>query len=314
MYPVLFSLGPLSISSFGFFLTIAFLFSIFTLWKLSKAYDINEGKILDLAILAFIGGIIGARIYFIIFNWEAFGSFSKVILLNRYPGLSFWGGLLGGIIALRFFTLKLKINYWQVLDFASVGFLIGLFFAGMGCFLGGCSYGIISELPIAAPVVGLIGKRFPISLAESLVFLIIFFYLWGQIIKFHFAGKIASLFLILLGLTKFISEFYHGDIRYIIPYTQISFGHLWSLLLSISGLVIFYRQGKRKIGSDIKEFFRFFSSGKKRKMILLQLRKNCYNFKIDWKIRVNELFVFLGSMPKRLKRRFNVKSTPKEFN
>src|SRR3989304_7271997 len=108
MFPVLLKVVPVSVSSFGFFLSLGFLSAVFIAWRLAKVYDLKEGKILDLCLLTFFGGLIFARVYFAILNWDLFGDLGKVILLNRYPGLSFWGGFFGGVLTLKLFTLRLK--------------------------------------------------------------------------------------------------------------------------------------------------------------------------------------------------------------
>src|SRR3989344_3155359 len=68
MLPVLFSLGPLAISSFGLFLALSFLYSTFLVWRLSRAWDLDEEKVLDFCLLIFLGGLIGARILYALFN------------------------------------------------------------------------------------------------------------------------------------------------------------------------------------------------------------------------------------------------------
>lgn len=297
MYPILFSIGSLTVTSFGLFLSLAFFAAVFVVWRLGKTYDLNENKILDLIILTFLGGLIGARVYFVFFNWGLFGDLSKTILINRYPGLSFWGGLVGGILVLKFFTARFKINFWQVADFAAVGYLIGIVFGDIGCFLSGCSYGVVSSLPIATPVVGLLGKRFPIALLESVILLIIFFYLWGLAVKFHFAGKIAAYFLVLLGLVKFFSEFGRGD--------SIHYGYVYSLLLIIFGVFIFYQRSKRSIVTDLKILGLVVLSAKKRQITLLHFQKNWYNHKVDLKIKIGKAVAVL--------RRLNVRLTPKNL-
>src|SRR3989338_804880 len=97
MYPVLLSFGSFSVSSFGVLIVLGYLFAIFLVWRLSRAWDLDEEKILDLALLTFLGGMIGARVYFVLEHWDLFApSVAKIILFYQLPGFSFWGGLLGG--------------------------------------------------------------------------------------------------------------------------------------------------------------------------------------------------------------------------
>ncbi len=83
MLPVLFSTGGLSISSFGFFLSLGFIYGVFLIWRLSRAWDINEEKVLDLVLLIFLGGFLGARLYFILEHSEFFlNDLTRVILIT----------------------------------------------------------------------------------------------------------------------------------------------------------------------------------------------------------------------------------------
>lgn len=312
MHPYVFSLGPLAVTSFGLFLSLAFFASAFVCWRLGRTYDFEENKTLDLIILTFLGGIIGARVLFVALNPGEFDELYKIILLNRYPGLSFWGGLLGGAVFLKVFTYRLKLNFWQTADFAVVGLTLGMVLGNIGCFLSGCSYGVVSNLPIAAPVVGILGKRFPVTLVESLALLFIFFYLWGQVVKFHFTGKIAALFLIFIGIIKFTAEFGRGDIR-LINIAGVSFGHIFSILLATLGLVAFYRLSKRSVTADLRSLKTIMSSGKKRKTALVRFQKNWYNYQVDFKIKIGRAVGFFGALPKFLRRKLNVRPTPKNF-
>lgn len=312
MLPTLISVGSFALSSFGVFLILAFLSAIFICWRLARIYDLDEGKFLDVIILASFGGILGARIYFIATHPEAFGGeLGKMVLMTRYPGLSFWGGLLGGVLTLSFLVKKLKFNFWQLADFAAVGFLLGLAFGDVGCFLGGCGYGVVSSLPVATAVVGLVGKRLPISLIESLMVFLVFFYLWKQVLKFHFSGKIVSLALILIGIVKFFTEYYRGDSRLLT--LGLAWGHLFSLILVVLGIVIFYIRSKRSIVSDVAFLLTVTVSSKKRKLVLLTFQKTWYNFVINSQVKSRELARGLQTLFMSIKRRLNVKPTPKNL-
>lgn len=297
MHPNLFVFGPIVISSFGFFLAAAFLLATFISWRLAKTYDLNEEKILDIAILTFFAGLIGARLYFILSHWQIFRSWEKIFLINLYPGLSLWGGFLGGALALWYFSKRAKLQFWQVADFAAVSIALGLSLANIGCFLGGCNFGVVSSSPLAVSVVGLAGKRFPLPLFEGLLTLMLFFYLFKQVVRFHFAGKILAVFLIILGWVKFLESFFQEYTKY---------ENLWSLLLIFLGFWVFYKQSKRSIILDLRFIGQLFVSAKKRQLLLYQLKKSWYNYQVSWKIS-------LAKLPKILKRRLNVKSTPKNI-
>lgn len=313
MLPILFSIGGVSVSSFGLFLALGFLVAVFVAWRIAKAYDLNEGKILDLAILTFFGGIIFARILYVILNWPIFEDFSRIFHINLYPGLTFWGGLLGGAAILKLFTLRTKLNFWQIADIASVGLMIGLAFGSMGCLLGGCEYGIVSSLPFAVSVVGLIGRRFPISAIEAIVFLLFFFWLWKSAIRFHFHGKIVSLALILVGLERFLTENLKGDKQLFISSPLIYKGQVASLVILVIGVGIYYYRSKRNFLEDISFILLVFTTAKKRDLVLQRISKSWYNTKIGWSVKLSKTQTYLKTLPVRFKRKLNVKPTPRNY-
>lgn len=315
MQPILFAFGPFIISSFGLFLALGVFAAVFVSWRLAKLYDLSEEKIVDLAILTFFGGIIGARIFFVLTHWGLFNSFDKIILLNRYPGISFWGGLLGGILAFWFFAGRLKFNFWQVADFAAVSLLVGMVFGDIGCFLSGCSYGIVSTLPIATPVVGVIGKRLPITAIEGLILLPLCFHFWKQTVRFHFAGKIISLLFLSLGIVKLGTEYYRGDTRLLINIwgRVITQGYLFAALLLVAGIVVFYRQSRRNLWLDIRGFFTSLFVAKKRQVTLSKFRQNWYNQTVNWKIRTNKIIKLVRKLPKNTQKKLNVKPNPTDI-
>lgn len=304
MLPILFSIGIIPVSSFGLFLALGFLAAVFVSWRLARAYDLDESKILDLGLLIFFGGLIFARVYFVLLNLNYFTSLSRIFLINLYPGLSLWGSLIGGIIVIKILTAKSKLNFWQIMDIASIGLMLGLVFGGIGCFLGGCGYGIVSSSPIAISVVGLIGKRLPVSILEAPIYLFFFIWLWKTATRFHFNGKVLSIALMLLGLEKFLAEYFRVSIwqEQVIP-----------LILFILGLVIYYKRSKRVFTTDVASVIQTFVSAKKRDLLLQRLNKYCYNSKIDWRFRLDKIKTSIFILPRKIKKGLHVKSTPRNY-
>lgn len=307
MLPVLFSIGSLSVSSFGFFLSLGFIYGTFLVWRLSRAWDLDEEKILDLTLLTFFGGLIGSRIYFIAEHFEVFGNILKMVLITKYPGFSFWGAFLGGWLMLYFFIKKFKMDFLSVLDIAAVGFFGGLIFGSIGCFLGGCEAGIVSNF-LSVNMVGLIGKRFPVQILEALIYAFLLSRIWPRAIRFHAAGRIASLGLIYLGIIKFILEFFRAD-------TQG--GHFFALVLIVLGIVVSYRIEKRSFLSDLralpKHFVLFFVNSEFRRMVIQKASNSWYNLtrgsirnkKIEWAFRLQKI--------NKVLRRIHVRTHPENI-
>ena len=294
MFPVLFSIGKFAVSSYGVFLALGFLLGIFLVWRLGRAWDLDEEKTLDLTLLTFLGGLLGARVYFVLDHLQEFvTSFQNVVLINRAPGLSFWGGILGGWLTLFFLAKRFRMNFWFLADIASVGLLGGLILTDLGCFLGGCSVGIPSKSFFAVTMVGSVGQRWPIQIAEAFLLSYILLKIWSMATHFHQRGKIVSIAFIFIGVVKLILE----------PFRQDHTGIIFSVVFILLGLTIFYRVTKQNPITQLRNagrvFISFFSDSENRKVVLQNFRKCCYNQKtiVSWKIR----------NLKKLLRRSNVK-------
>ena len=122
MFPVLASIGGFAVSSFGVFLLLSFAIGFFVIWQIIRLYDIDPEKIIDLTLMIFLGSIIGARVFFVAVYYPQFNSVFKVIDILHNPGLSFWGGVIGGAIVLVVASRRLKLRVWQVADLITVGF------------------------------------------------------------------------------------------------------------------------------------------------------------------------------------------------
>jgi len=299
------------VSSFGFFLSLAFLYSIFLIWRQARAADIDEERVLDLSLLTFLGGFIGGRLYFILENLQYFGfDVLKMLYFFRYPGFSFWGGFLGGWISLYYLSRRFKLDFWQMADLASVAFLGGLIMADIGCLLGGCGVGVRSNF-LGIEMVGVVDKRFPVSLLEAIFFVIVLLQIWPKAIHFHLRGRIVSTVLIFIGVIKFLTEFLREN---------QGTGYLLSLILIALGITIHYqvvntnlKSGKKEFIKDVKYILsfpvKFITDKKMRDEIMVNLGKNWYNHKVNlaWKLQnLSKSF----SINKFL-RRIRVKSTIK---
>lgn len=301
MHPVLFTIGQFAVSTFGFFLLLSFLLSTYVIWRIIRVYEVDEERVFDLILLTFIGALVGARVLFVVLNYPQFMDPLKVLLINRYPGLSFWGGLLGGYLALRFFCSKLKSDFWQMADFAFVGLFLGLALSEFGCLFAGCDYGRVSNLPIVITQVGVVSKRFPIQLFESIVYLILFITLWRKVIRFHFNGKIAVIGLILLGLIKLIFAPFKGAYESNI-YLNLSL----PVILILYGIFVYYRQSKKLFRGDMRFLVRVFIFKDERNQLISKLGKGWYNMRTDWHIATGKVY-------RKVLKILNVKSNPKKF-
>lgn len=303
MFPVLLTVGKFSVTPIGISLLLALLLCLFVSWRVKQVYDLDAEKTLDIFFWTFIGGYITSRVYFVLFNLSQFDSLLKMISVFSYPGLSFWGALMGGFFAFALLCYRLKINFWQAADFAIPPIFLGVSITSLGCLLSGCGSGLPSDLPFAIYQVGLIGKRFPIQIIEAALFFVAFLRLYKKTLKFHFSGQIASMGLILLGVLKLILEPFRVESSKVFFIPQ---GYLWAILLIWVGLYTYYKKGRRSPKQDIASVRQLFTSRKRQKLVLYKLNKSWYDWRVNWRIR-------LGRKVTRLKKILNVKTTPTKY-
>lgn len=285
MFPQL-SIGNLTVSSFGVFLAAGFLLGIFLVWRLCRAWDLDEERSLDLILLTVIGALIGARVYFIIGHLQLFlASPLNLILINKVPGFSFWGGILGGWLTMYFFAKRSRMDFWLVSDIAAAGVLGGLILSNIGCFFGGCNVGTPTSAFFAVTMVGSLGKRWPIQAIEGLLLSISLVKIWSQATHFHQRGKIASLGLVLVGVIKLMLEPLRED------HSETVFAGICIFL----GVIVYYKITKQNPITHLKSFgkflVKFVTDSELRtevgKGAVQTLYKNWYNQKtaLGWKLR-----------------------------
>lgn len=164
----------------------------------------------------------------------------KAFFTNAYflfGGSVFYGGLLGGILVGALYIRKkgLELPVWA--DLLAPAIPLFHFFGRIGCFLGGCCYGVPSPFGFTYTH-NLIEQangvsRFPIQLVEAAFNLALFFFLWTLQRKGKFQGERLPLYLLCYSVGRFLFEFGRGD-----AYRGIWFGLSTSQYISI-GLFLF---------------------------------------------------------------------------
>ena len=239
MYPILFQFGSFTISSFGVMMVIAFLLGNYLLRidVVAEGYDAIIAD--DIIFRAAIGGILGAKVYYLIENiptGQAADNINGLInisagiftfngeriafgIQNFGAGLVFMGGLVGGMAAVSWYIYRKNLNWFTIADLAAPFLVLGHGIGRIGCFLVGDDYGIPTNLPwaIAFPN-GLPPTTIavhPTQLYEMSAYFIICFYLRYRKRNQTFSGEIIFEYLFLGGLSRFMVEFIRTNARYI---------------------------------------------------------------------------------------------------
>lgn len=242
MLPVLISLGPIQIRTYGFILVLSFLVGTFILWREGQKQGYNEDKLLDLSLTLIISGFVGSRIYYVVTNWGYYSTRMSQILQFWQGGLSLHGAIIGGVIALWWFCRKNKWPFLQVADFVTLGTMLGLIVGKLGSFLNGDDYGTVSQLPWAVSIPGVIGKRHPSPIYEAILAFLVYYFLLKKYRTKEKSGGIFYSALILLGISRLFLEFFRDNQTYILRLKEGFWGGVVLVLVGAAGLYWFYNR------------------------------------------------------------------------
>ncbi len=154
MHPTILRIGSVTIHSYGLMIAIGFGLGLVLMYRLGKREGLPAGRLMDLAFWVALGGILGARLIYILIRWNEYiaplfteGDF-KVFRIWE-GGLTFYGGLLGGLLVGLILIRRWRLPTLQVMDIAAPALALGQAFGRIGCLLAGCCWGRPVDLPWA---------------------------------------------------------------------------------------------------------------------------------------------------------------------
>ena len=207
MYPELFRIGNFTVSSFGVMMALAFLAGGFTgRWQFAKR-GVRPDFVWVLVIAAVIGGVLGAKIHYLIIHPDQWPS-----NLWSGSGLVWFGGMFGALLAAALVTIFSKERLAAVADGSAFAMAVGYAVGRMGCFLVGDDYGEPTDLPwgIAFPK-GSPPTDIPVhptqlyEIAASLFIFALMVWLISPRVKRE--GAMFFIYLVLAGVERFLVEF-----------------------------------------------------------------------------------------------------------
>ena len=226
MHPLL-HLGPIDIPAYGTVIFIGLVIGVLIAMYTSKKYNIEKLDIALSTILASVGLIIGAKILYVItIIPEIVKDFSFVkthipeTILYALGGYVFYGGLIGAIFGYWFYCKWFKIDFLSLINIIAPVIPLVHSFGRIGCFLGGCCYGIEyhGKFAVHFPENEFVSElnnvpRFPIQLLESGINFVLFIILLIYARKVRKKGSILGIYLICYSIIRFSLEFLRGDVE-----------------------------------------------------------------------------------------------------
>ena len=206
-----------------------------------KYFELKKDTIIDMAPYFIICGIIGARLYYCVMDYDFYLRFPTEIFAVRHGGISIHGAMLGGLFGIWLFAKRHKVQFTKLLDVSAIGLSLAQAIGRWGNFFNSEAYGAPTSLPwklYIAPeyrqVPYLDNEYFhPAFLYESILDLIIFFILLYLLKNRNLkGGNIALIYLILYSIVRIAVEMCRLDsVRYI-------FGIPVAILVSVIIIVL----------------------------------------------------------------------------
>ncbi|HXW53723.1 MAG TPA: prolipoprotein diacylglyceryl transferase [Myxococcota bacterium] len=297
MLPELFTIPfvNLPVHTYGALYVTGLLVGMYVAFRQAKLVGIYHEDILDFGFWALVGALIGARILFIIVEAHYYfveSPFTEIpgtgisiptLLAVWKGGFVFWGGVVGGAIALVLFCRNRKIPLAEMADYCAPGLALGHAVGRIGCVAGGCCYGyatyhidhagkVIADTPFAIAFpegsiaygslfnqakgqvlelmqsLGTTMPLFPVQIIESLANIAIFFILMFLIPVKRAHGQLALTYLILYSIMRSITETFRGDTaRGFVIDNVLSTSQFISIVMSLLALVMIIVLSKRKV-------------------------------------------------------------------
>jgi phosphatidylglycerol:prolipoprotein diacylglycerol transferase len=241
VYPVLFRIGDFEITSFGVLVAVGALIGIWVFQRELARRSLPESGV-DAGIAGVLGGLLGAKL---LWSVEHVGEEPLAGLLLSRGGMSWFGGLLGGVAAGIWMLRRRAVPLMAGLSAASPGLALGHAVGRIGCFLVGDDYGRPSNLPwaVAFPE-GLPPTEIPVHPTQLYEMAALFPVAW-LLIRWRQNGVadhvVFARYLILAGSIRFAIEFVRVNEPVLGPLTL---AHLISGAVTLAGIVLLMKKGR----------------------------------------------------------------------
>lgn len=270
MYPVIFELpdwlpilGGAPVTSFGVFMLLAFLTGGYVLRSEMGRMGEDPERAWDLVFMAVVGGIVGAKAYYVLLNWERLLADPAGLIFSR-GGLVWYGGFLLATALVVWEIRRQKLPLAKMADATAPALALAYAVGRVGCFMVGDDWGRPTDswvgvrFPQGAPPtrVDIIEREFgitvdpaliekygqivpvhPTQLYEVALSTLIFLGLWKIRKEPRTAGWLFMLWLVLAGAERFLVEFFRAkDDRFLGPLTLAQFISVGIMVVGIAGM------------------------------------------------------------------------------
>lgn len=247
MNKIALSLGPLTITWYSICILLGIILAGIIINREAKKYNIPTSFITNLVFWCVVFGLLGARIYYVLFNLDYYASSPIEIIKIWNGGLAIHGGIIAGLITLVVYCKKYQVNILKMLDIAAPALLLAQGIGRWGNFFNGEAHGgivtrsFLEGLHLPEFIIdGMhIGGHYyhPTFLYESVFCIIGFFVLFGfRSLKKTKLGNTTALYLIWYGVLRFFVESLRTDSLML---GSLKMAQVISIIMIVVGIVMF---------------------------------------------------------------------------
>lgn len=259
MDKVAFEVFGVAIAWYGILIALGMLAGTLILVKLGKKFGYKENDLYDLAIWVLPAAVIGARVYYVIFEWDQYGGDIMRMINFREGGMAIHGGVLGGLLAGYIVCKVKKMNFWQLADCVVPGLILGQAIGRWGNFINQEAHGGPTDLPWGILVDGV--RVHPTFLYESFWNLLVFGLLLFLFKKRKANGELLGVYFVMYSLGRFFIEGLRTDSLY---FMGMRVAQLISIALILVGILIIYvRRKKHPMATDVWPYYDVITDEKK---------------------------------------------------
>jgi phosphatidylglycerol:prolipoprotein diacylglycerol transferase len=243
--PRFFTIFGFSIYYYGLVVTAGYALACVYIYKRRQLFGLTKDNILDILLIAVVCGLIGARLYYMIFNYESFfapGQWGN-ILRFRDGGLAVYGGIIASAFGFIVYSRVKKIPIGSLLDAAGFGLFVGQAIGRWGNFINREAFGVETDLPwrMGLTTRGSTSYVHPAFIYESLwnVAGLIIIHIFSKKSKIKYPGQYFLFYVAWYGLGRFMIEGLRTDSLFI-PGSDIRASQLLAALSCITAIVILF--------------------------------------------------------------------------
>lgn len=249
------TIGNFELKWYSFLLLVSFTLGSILIFIRSKKLNLNKNQILDLLFYLILFAIIGARIYYVVFNLDYYLKYPIEIIKVWEGGLAIHGGIIAGFIYLIYFCKKNKISILSITDLVVPSLALGQAIGRWGNFFNQEAYGpivkyeILKRIHIPNFIINGMyidnNYHYPTFLFESIWCFLIFIVILILIrLKKEKLGLYTSIYLIMYGIERFIIESLRQDSLMLF---NLRIAQIVSIIMIIIGIFILILGRRKKI-------------------------------------------------------------------